>query len=375
MSQKSAKLPKVWQKWILLALMLLAIVAVYFARAPLTPFFISLFIVYLFAPVVDFICGLKFFKQKNFSRSFSVTVIYILIMGILLFITSMVIPRLYYEILRMTQDLPHHFKFIRTEVFSTWIPMVQQLLSEHNINIDVKKYIFETIANTLKSGEIQLAKIPASLPIILKGLFDYLTAFLIMFIFTAIVLGDLPQMKKKIFSLVPSSWRDEAVTLLTAINKDFSGAIRGQLLICLVNGILTSVFLLIFKVKYAMTIGIISGVLSFIPVFGAIMTVIPAVLITLAQSWQAVIAVIVVMIIINLIEANYLNPKIMGDNVELHPAVIITVIVLGEYFFKTAGLILAVPVTAMARSVIRHFYLKFFDVEEEETKEKKSGKK
>lgn len=319
----------------------------------------------MLAPIVDFITKLKIFKQPNFSRGFSVTLIYILIIAILFIISASVFPHLYHEILKIGHDLPRQFKFFRTETLAGWVGALQEFVNENNFNINVKQHVDDTIGNILKSSEIRLSNVGEQLHIILGGLFNALTTFLIIFIFTAFVLVDLPKIQKSIVGLVPITWKDEAGKLITSINRDLSGTIRGQLLICLINGILTTIGLMLLQIKYAITVGIIAGAFSLIPVFGAIISSIPAVIIALTQGWHAVVGVIIVIIIIHLIEANFLNPKIMGHTVDLHPAIIIFALIIGENFFGIAGLLLAVPTAAMVRSILTHFYTKFFDVQDD----------
>ena len=361
----TSRLSSKWQTWILVTFIIFLLIFFYFIRAVIGPFVVSLILVYLLAPIVDFITTLKLPKCHNFSRGFGVLVIYLFIIFSLFFIGELVIPRLYDELVRMARDLPIQFKAFRTDTLSNLISSLQGILNQNELKLNLNQHLNDSIGSMLKFSEAKIGDIPQLIPKLIGAVFNALTTFLIIFIFTAFVLLDLPKIQRNLANILPIQWKDEASKLMRAINRDLGGTIRGQLLICLVNGVLTTIGLLVLHIKYAFTIGIIAGVFSIIPVFGAVISSIPALIISLTQSWVVALEVLGVIIAIHLIEANVLNPKIMGHTVELHPSIIIFALIVGEHFFGIAGLLLSVPVAAMIRSVVSHFYCKFFYLETE----------
>ena len=98
----------------------------------------------------------------------------------------------------------------------------------------------------------------------------------------------------------------------------------------------------------------VATVLSLIPIFGSIISAIPAVALGLTQSMGTAVFVLVWIIGIHQIEANFLNPKIMGDAAKIHPVLVIFSLLVGEHFFHTMGALLAVPCMSIAQSIFTH---------------------
>lgn len=143
--------------------------------------------------------------------------------------------------------------------------------------------------------------------------------------------------------------------LLARIDRGLSGVVRGQLVICVVNGVLSAIGFAIFGLKYWPILAIVAGVMSLVPIFGSILSSVPIVAIALTQSFATAVAVLLWIVGIHQIEANLLNPKIMGDAAKIHPVLVVLSLLAGEHFFGVSGALLAVPVLSIAQSVFLHF--------------------
>lgn len=139
------------------------------------------------------------------------------------------------------------------------------------------------------------------------------------------------------------------------LDRGLSGVVRGQLLICVVNGLLSAVGFWLFGLKYWPILSVIATVLSIIPIFGSILSTVPAVIIGLTDGFGTALGVLVWVIAIHQLEGNFLNPKIIGDQAKIHPVLIMFALLMGEHFFKVPGLILAVPTLALAQVIFVHF--------------------
>ena len=351
------------KRWIALGFFTLLIVILYVIRSVLLPFIFSGLFVYLLAPVVDTITRQRLFG-KQISRGIAVMLAYIGVFLTLLLLSILIFPPLYQEVLRIGRDLPNQIEQFRTVTLPDLMRWLENYNNRYQLHLDVKTYVKQGLETLLKSSEGKIEGMASHMQTLVKLLFSTLSTFLVIFIVTAFVLIDLPQIKQGLLKLVPAHYRPGVLDLVHAIDRDLSGTIRGQLLICVINGSLTTLGLLLLKVKFAMTIGLVAGVFSLIPVFGAVISSIPAVCIALTQSLWTALAVIGVIIIIHLLEANFLNPKILGHTVELHPAIIVFSIIIGEHFFGAVGLLFGVPVAAIIRSILRYLYQKYFAEEE-----------
>jgi predicted PurR-regulated permease PerM len=156
-------------------------------------------------------------------------------------------------------------------------------------------------------------------------------------------------------SLVPARTRPGFDRLLFRMDRGLSGVVRGQLVICAVNGVLSAIGFALFGLKYWPVLALIAAALSIIPIFGAILSSVPAVIIGLTQDFFTGLWVLLWILLIHQIEANLLNPKIIGVAAKLHPVLVVFVLIVGEHYYGLSGALLAVPVLSVVQSVFHHF--------------------
>ncbi|MGH7280513.1 MAG: AI-2E family transporter [Polyangiaceae bacterium] len=135
------------------------------------------------------------------------------------------------------------------------------------------------------------------------------------------------------------------------MDHGLSGVVRGQLVICLINGVLSAIGFAMFGVRYWPLLAIVATIFSLVPIFGALASAIPAVALGLTQGLSTAIFVLIWIVGIHQLEANFLNPKIMGDSAKIHPVLVIFSLLVGEHFFHIIGALLAVPCMSIAQSL------------------------
>ena len=165
--------------------------------------------------------------------------------------------------------------------------------------------------------------------------------------------------RERIVGFFASLWRPpqrpDFQRLVTRIDRGLSGVVRGQLIICLLNGLLSAIGFAIVGLKYWPVLALVATVLSLIPIFGSIASSIPAVALGLTQSVGTAAFVLIWIVGVHQLEANVLNPKIMGDSAKIHPVLVIFSLLVGEHFFGIMGALLAVPCMSIAQSLFLHF--------------------
>jgi predicted PurR-regulated permease PerM len=139
------------------------------------------------------------------------------------------------------------------------------------------------------------------------------------------------------------------------LDRGLSGVVRGQLMICLVNGVLSAIGFSLFRLKYWPILAVVAGVMSLIPIFGSILSSVPAVAIGLTQSPATAVGVLAWILGIHQLEANFLNPKIIGDAAKIHPVLVVFSLIVGEHFFQLTGALFAVPAMSVAQTIFLHF--------------------
>ena len=176
------------------------------------------------------------------------------------------------------------------------------------------------------------------------------------FMVAAFILVDTERILSFWRSLVPKKYHLRYNDLLKSLDRGLNGVVRGQLMICLINGILTFIGLLMIGVPFAFTLGLVAMVFSLIPIFGTILSSIPIVIMGLTISLSTGLLALAWILLIHFIEGNFLNPKIMGTSAQIHPAIIVFVLVTGEHMAGIAGALLAVPVYSILQTFF--FFLK-----------------
>jgi predicted PurR-regulated permease PerM len=142
---------------------------------------------------------------------------------------------------------------------------------------------------------------------------------------------------------------------LLRLDRGLAGVVRGQLIICLLNGVLSAVGFWLFGLKYWPILAVVAAVFSLIPIFGSILSSVPAVAIGLTQSPGTAFGVLIWIIGIHQLEANFLNPKIIGDAAKIHPVLVVFSLIAGEHFGGLTGALFAVPCMSIAQTIFLHF--------------------
>lgn len=193
----------------------------------------------------------------------------------------------------------------------------------------------------------------------IKGIFYFFFTLMI----GAFILIDLEKVHGFLRGLFPANVREDYDVIIAGMDRGLSGVIRGQLLICVINGALTYVGLVIFGVKYGLILATVAGVMSLIPIFGSILSSVPIVTVALVSGDAGIdvfrgIAMTLWIIGIHFIEANLLNPKIIGTAAKIHPVLVIFALFLGEHSYGLVGALLAVPILSAVQVVFMYFYRK-----------------
>ncbi len=166
---------------------------------------------------------------------------------------------------------------------------------------------------------------------------------------------DWPRMVAYIDALLPLEHAETIRAQARLIDQRLAGFLRGQALVCLILGVLYVVALTLAGLKYSLIVGLLSGVLTFIPYVGAMAGLVVSVAIAVFQfdEWYRVGIVAGIFLFGQFLEGNFLTPKLVGDRVGLHPVWLILALLAGGALFGFFGLLVAVPVAAAAGVLLR----------------------
>lgn len=194
-----------------------------------------------------------------------------------------------------------------------------------------------------------LNRIVESYAEIFAGIFDGVTALVITFY----LLRDGHQLKIWALDTFPFRWREPIAYIFSDLGKIFSDFLKGQLLVSFILGITQTSGLLMLGIPYAPILGFFGGILNIIPYFGPFIGAVPAVLAAFFVSPLKALWTVILFLVLQQIDNNLLTPKIVEGKLGVHPITTIIAVFLGGEFFGLWGVLLAVPVYAAIRSILK----------------------
>jgi predicted PurR-regulated permease PerM len=229
---------------------------------------------------------------------------------------------------------------------------------------DLEERLNHVIESAVTFSNEQLASLIEFAQHLVVGILEAIIAILMTLMVAAFISIDLPRFMGFFRGLVPEAWHTDFDDLLGEVDRGLSGVIRGQLIICVINGLFTYIGLVLIDVKFSVLLAVIAGLFSIIPVFGAVISTIPICLVALTQGLMPALLILGWILGIHFIEGNILNPKIIGTSAEIHPVIVIFALLAGESTYGLVGAILAVPVASIILSLYKFSRDKLWEDEE-----------
>lgn len=323
---------------------------IYTIRSVITPFFVSAIIAYFLDPSVD-----KIEKKFHFSRLSASIIVMSIFLFALVVVCLIIFPMLYDQTLNIAQNTPQYLSFISDNFY----PKIVAFFAKYNIKIENDFFNLLKNNNILNNSNLFIEKIIVSTVGSTAFLINFLSLLFIMPILVFYLLKDWNKIITKIYSILPKKYAQEIEYVFTLIDKSLSSYARGQIIVCLILAIFYAFGLTIFKLNHGFSIGIITGLLSFIPYVGFGLGVIIGILDGLIEwgvSFTNLTPIIIIFITGQFLESNFLTPSLIGKKVELHPLWIIFGIFFFGALFGFLGVFLSVPLTAVSSVLIKYFF-------------------
>lgn len=220
--------------------------------------------------------------------------------------------------------------------------------------VDPNRVITDAVARTFAYAQENSLEIVGAVRGIAGRVSGVIFSFFITLMLAAYMMLTRENVMGFLRSLVHPDARGGFDALLTRMDRGLGGVVRGQLVICGINGVLSAIGFALIGLKYWPIMALVAAVFSLVPIFGSIASAVPAVAVGLTQGLGTAGLVLLWIVGIHQVEANLLNPKIMGDAAKIHPVLVIFSLLVGEHFFHAVGALLAVPTMSIAQSVFLH---------------------
>ena len=366
---------KEWKKWLFWFSFAVAAIIVYKTIDSVTaifswvgnlfnllmPFFMALLIAYiLYMPskkIENGIKKIKFKIFKNHARGLSVLCVYILTILIILLIINVVMPTISTSIKDLANNLPNYynsaleyFNNLDEDSILSKIKINEQIKKLQNINFEEEILKYANIDN--------IASVLGGLLGATNVIFD-LFVTIVVSVYMLLERSDIKSFLQNLSKAIFDKKTNEAIArYYRKTNSIFFSFITSQLLDAIIVGIVTGIAMSIMKVKYAVLLGFLIGLFNIIPYFGAIVAVIIAVIITIfTGGFIQAIWLAVVVVALQQIDANIINPKILGNSLNLSPILVIFDVTVGGAYFGVLGMFLGVPVIAFIKIILEDFIL------------------
>ena len=336
--------------WFWLAAFVALVLAIALTREILLPFVVGIVLAYFLNPVADWLSG------HGLNRALASALIVGVVAALLGTALYLLAPLLFAQAQQLASALPGELARL-TELFENWArerlgdryPEVQQGLTKSS------QSMAENVGGVI--GWLATSLWDRSL-----ALFNFLTLLLVTPVVMFYLLVDWHPMVKKLDGWLPRDQADTIRGLARDVNDAVAAFIRGQGTVCLILGTFYALALSLLGLNYGLLVGVVTGVLTFIPFVGWATGLITATTLAVIQHWPEMLPIVLVASVFGVgqaIDAAFLSPKIVGSKVGLHPVWLIFSLFVFSYLFGLVGTLVAVPLAA-ALAVIVRFLLKAY---------------
>ncbi len=342
------------QKWFLLALAVLGGWLVYQLSPVLMPFVVSAILAYLGDPLTDRL------ETYRLSRTQAVSVVFSTMALVLVLVFFMLVPQLESQIADAINNLPAYATKINSDV----LPWLEQRFKLTLKPIQINELINMLNSHWQKAGGM-VASTMSSVTHSGSVIVAWLMNLLLIPVVTFYLLRDWDILVARIYDLLPRRIAPVTAKLAGEVNTVLSAFLRGQFYVMLALGCIYSVGLWVVGLDLALLIGILAGLVSFVPYLGAIVGIISACIAALVQFHEMtpLISVAVVFLIGQALEGTVLTPKLVGDKIGLHPVAVIFSVLAGGQLFGFLGILLALPMASIVMVFLRHVHDLYKDSE------------
>ncbi|MCH2038055.1 MAG: AI-2E family transporter [Rickettsiales bacterium] len=326
----------------------------YSVRSILLPFVVALITAYFLDPATDKL------EKSGLSRFMSTMIITVIFFAVTISGSLLIMPLIYEQLLSLVDKIPEYTRKVQSELLPYFSSIVNKIDPNAAESLqdsvkDVSKYALRIL------GDI-LSKIWDSG----VALLNLLSLLFITPIVTFYVLKDWDVMMDKIASWLPKKHKDVILEQMRLVDITLSGYIRGQTNVCLLLGTFYAIGLMMVGLDFGLVIGLATGLLSFIPYVGLLVGMSIGLIVAFVQfggfeGLTSIAIVASIFIIGQVIEGNFVSPKLVGDKVGLHPVWIMFGMLAGAALFGFVGVLISVPVTAVIGVLMRFMLSKYLD--------------
>ncbi|UPG91169.1 AI-2E family transporter [Luteibacter aegosomaticola] len=338
------------RRWQMLALAAVVIFVIWGLAPVLMPFALAAMLAYLGDPLADRL------QRLGMGRSWAVSIVFTVITVILVGVMLLLVPLIQRQVSNLIDNLPHYVEWARTVA----LPWVQQRLHLEPDTFDTDK-VLATIREHIGSIGSIAARAITRVTQSGMGIITWMTNAVLIPVVAFYLLRDWDTMIAHIQRLIPRSIEPTVVRLSRESDQVLGAFVRGQLLVMLALGVFYGLALTLVGISIGPLIGMVAGLLSFVPYLGFMIGFVAALVAALVQygDWTHVLLVCGVFTVGQLLEGYVLVPRLVGGKIGLHPVAVIFAVLAGGHLFGFLGVLLALPAASVVVVLLRYVFARY----------------
>jgi len=340
------------QKWLILAAFVVASILFYLLGPVLTPFIMGALFAYLGDPVADRL------EDKGLKRTTAVVIVFSVMTLIVILLLFVLLPILNKQIISLIKTIPQYMTWIGENVLP-WM--------ETNFGLDREIFGLENLSEFLQDHWLQAGGFAANVVggITRSGtlIATWVANLLLIPVVTFYLLRDWDRFIAAIDHILPREIEPDIAHIASESDKVLGAFLRGQLLVMIALGTVYAVGLWLIGLKFALLIGMLAGLLSFVPYMGFAVGIVVASIAMMLQTHDPVQLVWVFLVfgVGQALEGMVMTPLLVGDRIGLHPVTVILAVLAGGQLFGFFGVLVALPVAAVIAVVVRDLHKRYLE--------------
>lgn len=293
--------------------------------------------------------------RKALLRPLALVLTLAAVTGVAALAVGVISPGIGEAVRSLTAQMPAAFQRLQEQLaqLETWLPQLETLAAD--LALDWR---------TLSEKAIALARdwgggLVSSGGVLIGGVVSGVSTFVIGLIFSFYILLQKERLSRQgrqvLYALFPESWADKALDILRLANRTFSSFLSGQCVEAVILGCLFIVAMTLFRMPYALLVGVLIALTALIPVVGAFIgCVVGALLIAVTNPWQA-LGFVVLFLVLQQLEGNLIYPHVVGNSVGLPSIWVLAAVTLGGKLMGIAGMLFFIPLCSVFYALFRSF--------------------
>ena len=321
-------------------------------RGILFPFVAGFAIAYFLDPLCDRL------EKMGMSRIWATSIVTALFFLFFILILAIVVPVISSQAIEFLENLPRYAAAIEQKA-APLVELVRSYLSTEDGSVKIKDFVQAHIGDVARFVVRVVGNVMSGLEVT----FNLLSLFVITPIVSFYLLRDWDQIVARIDSWLPRDHADTIREQIGHVDDTLAGFLRGQFTVCLLLGAFYGIGLSLVGLQFGLVVGFGTGLVSFVPYFGMLIGFVVGMVLAIVQ-FDSIVSIAMVAAVFGVgqvIEGNFLTPKLVGDRVNLHAVWIIFALLAGGALFGFVGVLLAIPVAAVIGVLVRFSLSRYLD--------------